>query len=388
MDAPYSKMLKWRVEAWAHSVVATIVGRLPSDSVFRFGEALGRLVWPLMKERRATIIRNLRIAGGTPASEGDMQAVARACFIRAVANLVSSSVSTGLPAEDLGEVLEMENPEMLEAALAQGNGVVVLLAHMGNWELLTRLHRFFPKGTRSGAFYRPLNNPILNERVLQQREADGTRLFSKRDSLHLVSGFLRENGVVGILADQRVGLQGEVVPFFGRITRASPLPGLLARRCKSEVLSLSLETVEPGKWRARYHPVAKPYDTKSCMAALEAAMRVSITDVFWLQERWRVYAAPGTPLAVWFKKPDVRGKKPHRVLIWKTEEEASMQLAEEWVHGDMEYETAIDQASSELESIDLSKALPIDMVLTFSENQRLSAEAKRLGIPVIRTGVL
>ncbi len=81
-----------------------------------------------------------------------------------------------------------------------------------------------PEIEKTGGFYRPLNNPILNERVLREREGDGSRLFSKRDSLHHVSGFLRENGVVGILADQRVGKQGELVEYFGRLTRASPLP--------------------------------------------------------------------------------------------------------------------------------------------------------------------
>jgi KDO2-lipid IV(A) lauroyltransferase len=88
-----------------------------------------------------------------------------------------------------------------------------------------------------------------------ERQADGARMFSKRNSLHHVSGFLRENGVVGILADQRVGWQGELVPFFGRLTRVSPVPSLLARRCKSEVLALSFRTVAPGTWSARYHPV-------------------------------------------------------------------------------------------------------------------------------------
>lgn len=220
----------------------------------------------------------------------------------------------------------MENPELLEEAVAEGRGVILLLAHMGNWELLTRLHRFFPKGTKSGAFYRPLNNLILNERVLKEREADGTRLFSKRDSLHLVSGFLRENGVVGILADQRVGLQGEVVPFFVRLTRASPLPSLLARRCKSEVISLSLRTVAPGKWSARYHRVHKPYNSANCMEALERAMMVSPMDVFWLQERWKVYLRAGIPFGNWFKKEDARGLKAHRGLVWRKAGEEALQL--------------------------------------------------------------
>lgn len=383
MEATFSKRLKWRAEAWAHSAVAAVVGRLPAESVFRFGEFVGKLIWPLMKGRQQTIARNLRISGQWQPGGEELEVAARRNFVRTVANLMSSSVSKNLPPERYGEILEAENPELLEEAVAKGNGVILLLAHMGNWELLTRLHRTFSEDTKSGAFYRPLNNPILNERVLKEREADGTRLFSKRDSLHYVSGFLRENGVIGILADQRVGVKGEVASFFGRVTRVSPLPSLLARRCKSEVLALSLKTIEPGKWRACYHRVEQPYHSANCMRGLEEAMRVSPIDIFWLQERWKLYVGRKRALDTWLKKPEVRGEKPHRALIWKRESEAALQLTAEWLHGDVEYEEAIGKAVTELEVIDRSKTLPLDLVFAFSGGKDLKREAKRLGIPVI-----
>ncbi len=386
MEESFSKRFKWRIEAWAHTVVAFLVGQLPPETVFVFGEFVGKAIWPLMKGRQRTIARNLRIAGGSGVGKEGIEESAKRNFIRTTANLVSSSVSANLSPERFGEILEVENPELLEDAVAKGNGVILLLAHMGNWELLTRLHRLFPEGTKSGAFYRPLNNPILNERILKEREADGTRLFSKRDSLHHVSGFLRENGVIGILADQRVAMQGEVVPFFGRITRASPLPSLLARRCKSVVLSLSLRTVAPGKWSARYHAVEKPYDTANCMEALERAMRVSLNDVFWLQERWKVYVAAGIPFLKWFGGEEERGRLPHRALIWKKAEELKIELPAALLHGDIEYETSVGRTAHELVSIDLEKDLPIDCLVCFSEDAGLRSEAKRLGIPVLMAG--
>ena len=384
MAASFLKRLTWRMEAWAHSAVAAVVGRLPPESVFVLGEFVGKMIWPVMKARQTTIARNLRIAG--IADGRDCGEMAKRSFIRTTANLVSSSVATKMSPERLGEILEVENPELLEEAVGEGRGVVILLAHMGNWELLTRLHRFFPEGTNSGAFYRPLNNPILNERVLKEREADGTRLFSKRDSLHQVSGFLRGNGVIGILADQRVGMQGEVVSFFGRLTRASPLPGLLVRRCKSEVVSLSLRTVAPGKWSARYHRVNKPYDSANCMEALERAMMVSPMDVFWLQERWRVYVAAGIPFGRWVKKEDARGGKPHRGLVWRRESEKDLQLPPACVHGDIIYEEATGKPAGELEAIDLEKPLPIDFIMAFSEDPELSSAAKALGILLLLAG--
>jgi KDO2-lipid IV(A) lauroyltransferase len=316
------------------------------------------------------------------ASAEESAGAARISFIRSAANLMCSSVSANMRSEEIGDMLEVENPEMLVEAAAKGRGVMLLLAHMGNWEMLTRLQKSFDEGVKIGGFYRPLNNPILNERVLRERQAYGARMFSKRDSLHQVSAFLRNNGVVGILADQRVGIQGELVPFFGRLTRASPVPSLLARRCKSEVLALSFRTVAPGKWSARYHAVEKPHTTANCMAALEQAMRISLTDVFWLQERWKIYAGGwGSPVK-WIGDPEARGSKPHRVLVWAKESEKDLPLPPGCLHPDIIHEYAIAKEIETLESIDLSKPLPIDYILTFSEHPGLGAKADELGIPI------
>lgn len=378
----FTKRLSWRVEAAAHSGLAAIMRLLPAESVFIFGEFLGKLIWPLMKKRQKTIARNLRIATEGKYSPDEIDSMARRSFERTVANLLCSSVSAKAAGADLTDLMEVENPEVMAEALAQGKGVVLLLAHMGNWELLTRLKAFDPGIVNLGGFYRPLNNPILNERVLREREFDGSRLFSKRDSLHLVSGFLKDNGVVGILADQRVGFQGKVAGFFGRLTRSSPLPSLLARRCKSEVLALSMTTVEPGKWKARYHRVEKPYSTVTCSEALERAMKVSMEDVFWLQDRWKVYFGEGMPPAKWLETAEVRGRTPHRALVWMSEAEKDMELPAGCIHGDIVNERCVGAQIGDLESIDRAEPLPVDYILTFSENEKLRKEAKGLGIPV------
>lgn len=382
MGAGFSKRLKWRVEAAAHSAVGKVLRQLPAETVFVFGEFLGRLIWPFLKGRKHAILRNLRIAldgGHTP---DEIEAMARASFVRTVANLMCSSVSAQASGKDLRELMEVENPEVLYGALAEGRGVLILLGHMGNWELLARLKSFLPELGEIGAFYRPLNNPILNARVLGDREAEGTRLFSKRDSLHHVTGFLRDGGVVGILADQRVGKQGEVVEYFGRNTRVSPLPSLLVRRCRSEVIALSLRTVAPGKWVARCHRVEKPYSSGNCMRALENALKDSMTDVFWLQERWKVFIGKNFPPSKWIGDDDLRCSKPLRALVWAKDREKDIPLPASCVHAEIRYEWVVGKEPCELERIEARAQLPVDFILVFSKTEGLRERAKALGIPV------
>jgi len=337
-----------------------------------------------MPQRRKIVLRNLRIAFAGEKNLMEIHQLARESFRRSGANLVSVSHTARLSPEQLREVLRVENLHLLEDAQSRGKGVVLLLAHMGNWELLSRIIHLFPPGSKCGAFYRPLNNPLLDERVLARRQADGTRMFSKRDPFHEVTKFLREGGIVGILADQRVGRHGEVVPFFGRLTRSSPLPGLLARRAKSEVLALTLVTEAPGKWTAVFHAVETPPTTAHCMAALEAGMKASPADVFWLQERWKVSVEKFRTIRDWLQPESSASGKPHRALIWLAGVDPSWSLAEGWWHPDVRYQAVIgkgdavpgwlpeetrihrrdgDLPDAMIRQIDAADPLPLDFIL-------------------------
>lgn len=400
-----SKLLQWRLECLGHSLLEILAGLLPGPWVFRLGELLGGIVWHFMPMRRKIILRNLRIAFAGEKDLPELRRMARATFRRTGGNLVSAAYTARLAPEKLGKVIHIENRELLEQAITSGKGVVLLLAHMGNWELLSRLVHQFPAGSKTGAFYRPLNNRLLDARVLARRQADGTRMFSKRDNALQVAGFLREGGIVGILADQRVGRQGELVPFFGRITRASPLPSLLARRSKCEVLALSLVTERPGKWKAVFIPVPKPPTTAHCMPSLEAAMKGNPIDVFWLQERWKIYMSKRQTIRDWLGPDGGRSDKPLRILVWLADRPPSWQLPDVWYHADVRYEVALVSGDvlpewlptdtpvhwispgvdlrKAIAAIDESTVLPLDLILGPHAPTELIGTGRLEAIPVI-----
>lgn len=407
----HSKRWKWRAECLAYTCVEEIAGRLPGSWVFRIGEVLGGIAWHFIPSRRRIVLRNFRIAFHGEYDLPTLQQMARETVRRTGANLFSTAHTARLSAERIDAMLTVENQELIESAMSGSAGLVLLPPHMGNWEILSRMNRLFPQGHKIGAFYRPLNNPLLNERVLAQRETDGTHLFSKRDSLHHVTGFLREGGLIGILADQRVGKQGELVRFFGRLTRASPLPSLMIRRSKSQVLTLSLITDAPGKWRVRYHPVSPPFKTADCMAALELAMKASPLDVFWFQERWKVYVSPRHTIRDWLG-PELPGpSKRHRALLWLADSDPAWRLPEEWTHADVIYEVVLATGQTPpawlsgsetlhtlhtvpaagdararqkaIAAIDLAAALPVDYILTRAASGALAKAAARESIRLV-----
>jgi KDO2-lipid IV(A) lauroyltransferase len=399
------KPWQWRLESLGHSLLEGIVCRLPGSWAFHLGEALGGMAWHVMTRRRRIVVRNLRIALSREKTLPEIQRIAKQSFCRSGANLICAAHTARLSPDEVRRIVTVENLHLLEQAQARGQGVVLLLAHMGNWELLTKMVHIFPRGSKCGAFYRPLNNPLLDARILRRRKLDGTRMFSKRDPFHQVTGFLREGGIVGILADQRVGRHGELVPFFGRLTRASPLPSLLARRAKSEVLSLSLETVAPGKWKAVLQQVTPPLSTAQCMAALEQAMKCSLVDVFWLQERWKIYMNKRHGIRKWFDADLDDSKKPCRVLLWLPKAPESWRLPEVWIHPYLRYEAVLADGCNLptdlppiakvhrvppqtcgkrlLLEIEMDDAHPFDFIISPVGDSELAAAASSTSIPLV-----
>jgi KDO2-lipid IV(A) lauroyltransferase len=279
---------------------------------------------------------------------------------------------------------------------------------MGNWELLSRMVHFFPAGSKAGAMYRHLNNIPLDRRTRKRREADGTKMFSKNEGFHQVTGFLREGGIVGILADQRTGRHGDLVPFFGRLTRSSPLPSLLARRSKSQLLALSLVTESPGKWRAEFLPV-NAATTADCMETLEQTIRRSPIDVFWLQERWKFLCNSKNPIKTMLEDENQQGEKVFRALAWLSEKNPSWQVPKPWTHANVEYEFALPKSMTRpawiapdatihevsahagqaalrhtIETIDSGRPLPLDFILTSIPSPELAAAAHAETIPLIQ----
>ncbi len=383
--------LQWRLEHAAYVTAEMLIGLLPGTMVARLGRGLGLIAYVVAGKRRKTVRRNLRIAFAGEKSLSEIDFMVREVFCRTGANLFSALHTARLDEAKLQRVVEVEGSEEFAATLSSGQGTVVVLAHMGNWEALAQVFpRLLPGSAKAGTVYRPLNNPLLDARVERARGRIGLSLFSKRDTPLTMTAFLKEGGALGILSDQRAGNAGEVVPFFGRPTSCSPLPSIFARRAGSAVVGVSIQTIGAGRWRMKLHPLgeAKP-DTAACMRLLETVIRESPEDVFWLQDRWR----PGRrePLLQEGKPP--RGPalepwgKPRRVLVVGVPPDRYPVIEPEqsvrWEPVEVIPGESVAALAARLVSLDESQVLPVECVLGSRENRLLIKACRRVGFILI-----
>ncbi len=283
------------------------------------GRILGGAFFGLSGRYRRLVRRNLRIAtADAPLPRRRLDSLVRETFRRAGANFLASLKTATLEEDEIDPFIEHHGFREVFSRLGPEEGLIVVMPHMGNWEALTQIGNRLVPGRAYGGVYRPLANPLMDELTRRHRTAGGGRLFSRKDGFHAPASFLKQGGVLAVLADQRAGGRGAVLPFFGKLASCSPLPQLLARRGKARLASLAIITRSAERWELALSPIegTEAASTDAIMRALESTIRLSLPDLFWFHDRWRVDNA--RPLS-FFTRIDPeqarRARVPLRLLL-------------------------------------------------------------------------
>jgi KDO2-lipid IV(A) lauroyltransferase len=282
-----------RLAYYALLIIEKPFGIMPTSWMWRIGAGIGYIAHRCAKRRKAIVKANLKIVHPELTDE-QIITLSKEVFRNSFANL-ASAVNTGfISSNRFRKIVNLTGQENIRN-LDPKKGCVLLLFHMGNWELLGRTAPLFDSDKPVGCMFRPLNNPLINDHITSSRERDGSRLFGRKRGLIEASKFLRDGGILGILADQHAGNAGVRLPLFGKETSITPLPTMLAQKYDCPIIPVSLSTVKPGKWVARFGaPITIPTGlektaaTKLIIPVMESIMTEHCSDIFWLHDRWKI----------------------------------------------------------------------------------------------------
>lgn len=272
---------------------SAMVNALPLRALFIFGEGLGVCAWILLRKYRRLALQNLTIAFGKEKSERELRSIARQSFRRLGSNLLCSLKLGVIPLDKIARHVDVENVDAVHGVVRAGRPVVVVLSHLGNWELFAQ---FFPSliaYVRNGTVFQKLGNRFIDEHVQKLRSRAGVELFDRREGFQKAFELLRGGGVIGILSDQHAGDQGIWVPFFGRLASTSPLPALLAKRTGAALIGAAVYTVGRARWRMVFTPrFDAPDDSAAALTAkvneiVAQQIRRAPEDWFWVHNRWK-----------------------------------------------------------------------------------------------------
>jgi KDO2-lipid IV(A) lauroyltransferase len=197
------------------------------------------------------------------------------------------------PGADLRDyVASAEGEHHLDAAIAAGRGVVLLTAHLGNWEFAGRL--LSSRGGRPAHVVLSAEQDAALERYLRL-DSPQLRFVTRHhatSTLGLLAA-LRRAELVAMQADRPSGGRGDaIVPFFGE-PAAFPLgPFVLARAAGAAVIPAFCAMAPGGRYRLEIDPPiwVKPGEEQAglvtVVAALERVIRAYPTQWFNFFDAW------------------------------------------------------------------------------------------------------
>jgi len=151
----------------------------------------------------------------------------------------------------LADFVHIEGAEFVEAAHAQGRGLLLLTPHLGCFEICAQAYaeRFAPQFGPITVLYRPARQPWLREVIEGSRARPGlaTAPASLAGVRQMIRA-LRRGETVGLLPDQvPPDGMGEWAPFFGRPAYTMTLAARLAQQTGAAVLLIWGERLRGGQ---------------------------------------------------------------------------------------------------------------------------------------------
>lgn len=281
-----------RIAFWFFRLASRVAAILPLTLLFRLGATIGSIVGLLGWPYRRLVLRNLAIAFGRELDAKQRRQIARKHFAYLGGNLLASLRFPAMRAEETRALVEIEGQEYVSGEQREVKGDVVLLSHIGNWELFAHVA---PQIFRPpfGVIFQRLGNPLMDAEIRKMRAAAGVQLFERKEGLRGALEVLKAGGTVGVLIDQHAGDGGVWCPFFDRLASTSPMGAMLAARARSALLTAAMYTAGPGRWRLVIDPPLQEStrDTGVLTAIINQRVEQQIRrlpeDWFWVHNRWK-----------------------------------------------------------------------------------------------------
>lgn len=230
------RAFRYGAEAAALRGVSWLFCRLPHRGALHLGDFLGRLVGRIAPLRGRVVDGNL--AAAFPGWPADRRRAVRRGLYRHLGRLLAEFLR--FPALSTADILRhsrIEGEERLRDAWREGKGVMLLSAHLGNWEWLAAAS--VARALPLSLLVAPQRNPQVQAVIGSCRGAQGVEvLVTKRgpaDLRELIRA-LRAGQLVGTLADQDAGRDGFFVDFLGRPASCALGPFRIARRAGAPVI--------------------------------------------------------------------------------------------------------------------------------------------------------
>jgi len=288
--------LKHIIEYIFFQIAGSMIRLLPIRHVHRFGFAIARLAYFVLKSRRNVALQNLRNAF-PEMDEVSREQIAYHSFQNVGAALLEILWYPNFTTSGIKARVSIENLELLHRLQMKRKGIVFLTAHFGSWELTSQALAVYIEAPVSAVAKTQSN--ILIDRVLNRwRELFGLKIISMGMNVREILRALQEGGIVVLAADQSAPKESVLVNFFGREVPTFQGPALFSLKTGAPIVLGCTTRQSDGNYRMQF--VHVPTDdflelsdenvqklTQRQVRMTEEIIRQYPDQWMWMHKRWK-----------------------------------------------------------------------------------------------------
>lgn len=278
---------------YAIQALVFVLNLLPFSLSSRIAKSVGIILYFCAGARRNIALSNLESSYEGALSPRQKRAIVRESFENTALSILELFLIKKIK-KNAPRHFVIKGKENLEAALAQGKGVVLITSHLGSWEYLAFL--FYLAKIPCSVIVKSLKNKHLDKKIDSLRRETTIKPIPKKNAIRGALTELQENHVVAVLIDQWDGKDGLWIDFFANPTSTTSLPARLAKKTGCLLVPAYCLRKSPGQYEIQVLPqVPLPYDEKDWETSvtrrlnemLEGHIREYPEQWSWAHRRWK-----------------------------------------------------------------------------------------------------
>ncbi|MCK7578581.1 MAG: lipid A biosynthesis acyltransferase [Chromatiales bacterium] len=278
--------------SWLGVWLILALGRLPFVLLWALGSVFGRLGYLLAGSRRLVARRNLELCLPeiTPA---ERERLLRAHFGWLGVAAFCQGIGWSGSRARLARLVQLRHRERIDACIAEGRPVIVLVPHFIGLELGGAA---FTALVHSGVYmYQKLRNPVVDHQVKRARRRFGSVSVERQDDLRGLVREIKRGTPFFYLPDQDGGRRGIFVPFCGIPASTVPMLGRFAAMTNAVVIPTFARFLPRGQGlELIFDPPLDDFpsgdperDTARMNQVIESRLRDMPEQYFWVHRRFK-----------------------------------------------------------------------------------------------------
>jgi len=272
---------------------------LPRSWALALAGGVGYLGYYLVPYQRTKIDQNLKLAYGDTKSSAELETIGRGAMGHMLQTAVDFLRFATLSRDQAASLIEVgEAHSFCKDILQEGKGLIIMTAHMGNWELLAG--SFCLQGFKGAVVGRRIYYEPYNRWIVGLRSAVKVRTIYQDEAVRQIHATLKAGEIVGLLPDQdRDSVRGIFVDFFGKPAYTSVAPVKFAMNSGAPILPAFMVRMPGNRYKLLLGHLIRPKIedgdrtasirkyTEAWMKDFEEVIRRYPEQWGWMHDRWK-----------------------------------------------------------------------------------------------------